>query len=166
MQRLSQAGWSVLLLSRAANYMKPAWCAVIVLTALSLLPTLLVDIPAMADYLNHLARMHVLADAGTANANPYYEISFALYPNLAMDLIVPQLARFLEVERATRSFFLASQVLVVAGAITLEWTIKRRHEMARFGALLALPSMPFSYGFTDFEFGSELPFWHCFVDRV
>ncbi len=107
----------------------------------------------MSDYLNHLARMHLLADAGTANANPYYEISFALYPNLAMDLIVPQLARFLEVERATRFFFFASQVLIVAGAITLEWTIKRRHEMAGFGALLALPSMPFSYGFTNFEFG-------------
>ena len=110
--------------------MKPAWCAVILLAALSLLPTLLVDIPAMADYLNHLARMHLLADAGTANENPYYEISFALYPNLAMDLIVPQLARFLEVERATRFFFFGSQVLIVAGAITLEWTVKRRHEMA------------------------------------
>jgi hypothetical protein len=69
MQRLSQADWSVLRVSRAGNYMKPAWCAVILLAALLLLPTLLVDIPAMADYLNHLARMHVLADAGTANAN-------------------------------------------------------------------------------------------------
>src|SRR5262245_7751570 len=117
MQRLSQADWSVLRVS--GNYMKPAWCAVIVLTALSLLPTLLVEIPAMADYLNHLARMYVLADAGTANANPYYEISFALYPNLAMDLIVPQLARFLDVERATRFFFFASQLLIVACAITL-----------------------------------------------
>src|SRR5258708_35451451 len=120
MQRLSQAGWSVLLLSRAANYMKPAWCAVIVLTALSLLPTLLVDIPAMADYLNHLARMHLLVDAGTANENPYYEISFALYPNLAMDLIVPQLARFLQVEQATRFFFFISEVLIVTRAIILE----------------------------------------------
>src|SRR5262245_33045561 len=133
--------------------MKPALWTLIVLTALSLLPTLLVDIPAMADYLNHLARMHLLADAGTPNANPFYEISFALYPNLAMDLIVPQLARFLDVERAARFFFLGSQVLIVVGAITLEWTVKGRHEMAGFGALLALPSTPFSFGFTNFEFG-------------
>jgi hypothetical protein len=133
--------------------LKLAWCAVVLLAALSLLPTLLVDIPAMADYLNHLARMHLVVDSATANENPYYEISFALYPNLAMDLIVPQLARFLEVERATRFFFLGAQVLIVTGAITLEWTIKGRHEMAGFAALLALPSMPFSYGFTNFEFG-------------
>jgi hypothetical protein len=153
MQRLSQAHWSALRVLPAGNDMKPASCAVILLAALSLLPTLLVDIPAMADYLNHLARMHLLVDAGTANENPYYQVSFALYPNLAMDLIVPQLARFLDVERATRFFFLGSQVLIITGAITLEWTIKRRHEMAGFAALLALPSTPFSFGFTNFEFG-------------
>src|SRR3954469_16785910 len=127
--------------------MKLAWCVVVLLALLSLLPTLFVDIPAMADYLNHLARMHLLVDAGTANENPYYEVSFALYPNLAMDLIVPQLARFLEVEGATRLFFFCSQVLIVTGAIALEWAMKRRHEMAGFAALVALPSMPFSYGF-------------------
>src|SRR5207237_6660034 len=101
-----------------------ATCAVILLVAASLLPTLLVDIPAMADYLNHLARMYVLTDAGTPNENPYYEITFVLYPNLAMDLIVPQLARFMEVESAARFFFFCSQVLVVTGAIDIEWMIK------------------------------------------
>src|SRR5262249_50844254 len=85
--------------------------------------------------------------------NPYYQISFALCPDLAMDLIVPQLARVLDVERATRFFFLGSQVLIITGAITLEWTIKRRHEMAGFAALLALSSTPFSFGFVNFEFG-------------
>src|SRR5438034_4854564 len=53
-----------------AFYMRLATCAVILLVAASLLPTLLVDIPAMADYLNHLARMYVLTDAGTPNENP------------------------------------------------------------------------------------------------
>jgi len=134
-------------------HMRLATCAVILLVAASLLPTLLVDIPAMADYLNHLARMYVLTDAGTPNENPYYEITFVLYPNLAMDLIVPQLARFMEVECATRFFFFGSQVLIATGAITIEWTIKRRHEIAALAALLALQTMPFSYGFTNFEFG-------------
>src|SRR6266480_3655879 len=132
MQRLSQGNGAD---HTQGIPLKPASCAVILLAAFSLLPTLLVDIPAMSDYLNHLARMYVLVDARTGNENPYYEISFALYPNLAMDLMVPQLARFLEVERATRFFFLASQVLIVSGAITLEWTIKRRHEIAGFAAL-------------------------------
>src|SRR5947207_10392101 len=133
--------------------MKLVWCSIIPLAAISLVPTLLVDIPAMSDYLNHLARMYVLTDAGTVNENPYYEIKFAFYPNLAMDLVVPQLAKFMEVERASRLFFFGAQVLLVTGAIAIEWTIKRRHEIAAFGALLALQSMPFAYGFTNFEFG-------------
>jgi hypothetical protein len=133
--------------------MKLATCAVILLGAASLLPTLLVDIPAMADYLNHLARMYVLTDVGTPNENPYYEILFALYPNLAMDLAVPQLARFMSVEHAARLFFLLAQVLIITGAIAIEWTVKRRHELAGFAALLTLQSIAFSYGFVNFEFG-------------
>jgi hypothetical protein len=133
--------------------MRVATGAVILLGAVSLLSTLLVDIPAMADYLDHLARMYVLTDAGTLNENPYYEVSFALYPNLAMDLAVPQLARFMSVENATRLFFLLAQVLVVTGALTLEWVVKRRHELAGFAALLTLQSIAFSFGFVNFEFG-------------
>ena len=92
--------------------MKPAWCAVILLTALSLLPTLLVDIPAMADYPNHLARMRFWRMRHCERDPP--QIPFALYPNLAMDLIVPQLAKFLDVECAARFFSLGSQMLIVA----------------------------------------------------
>jgi hypothetical protein len=128
-------------------------CAIGLLLAISLLPTLLVDIPAMADYLNHLARMYVLTDARTPNQNPYYEIRFALYPNLAMDLVVPQLARLVNVEAATRYFFFVAQLLIIFGAGAVEWAVKRRHELSVFAALLALQSMPFSYGFVNFEFG-------------
>ncbi len=126
--------------------MRVATCAVILLGAASLLPTLLVDIPAMADYLDHLARMYVLTDAGTPNENPYYEVLFALYPNLAMDLAVPQLAKFTSVENATRMFFLLAQVLVITGAIAVELAAKQRHELAAFAALLTLQSIAFSYG--------------------
>src|ERR1700752_2640348 len=84
------------------------------LLALAFLPTLLVEIPAMADYLNHLARMYLIANPAS---NPYYEVSCAFYPNLAMDLIVPKIARVMSVENAARAFFLLSQILVVAGAV-------------------------------------------------
>jgi hypothetical protein len=132
---------------------KLGWGATIPLVVVSLLPTLLVDIPAMLDYLDHLARMYVLTDAGTSNENPYYEVLSALYPDLAMDLAVPQLARFMSVESATRLFFLLAQTLVISGAIAVEWSVKRRHESAVFAAALTLPSIAFSLGFVNFEFG-------------
>ena len=64
----------------------------------------------MVDYLNHLARMYLLSQHGTPDANPYYEVAWALYPNLAMDLLVPQLARLISVENATRLFLLFESI--------------------------------------------------------
>jgi hypothetical protein len=119
-------------------------------------PTLLVPIPAMEDYLDHLGRMYVLAAASTTNANPYYQISWGLYPDLAMDLIVPQLARFMDVETAGKIFFLAAQLIVVTGAIALEWAVKGRHQISSFAALLTLYSLPFSLGLVNFEFGTGI----------
>ncbi len=88
-------------------------------------PTLLVDIPAMEDYLDHLARMYILATTGTPDANPYYPIAWTLLSDIAMDLIVPQLARFVDVEVAGKLFFLASQLLVVSGAVAVELAVSR-----------------------------------------
>ena len=129
------------------------------LFVVAILPTLLVEIPAMEDYLDHLARMYILTTAGTNDANPYYQISWAVYSDLAMDLIVPTLGRFMDVETAGRIFFLASQLLVVTGAIAIELSVKRRHEIAGFAALLTLHSMPFAFGFVNFEFGTGVALW-------
>jgi len=129
------------------------------LAAVSFLPVLLTPIPAMVDYPNHLARMYVLSQNGTPGANPYYEVTWAFYPNLGMDLMVPQLARLMSVEDATRLFLLLSQVLIVTGALLLEWVRKKRIHLAGFAALAFLYCLPFSWGFVNFEFGIGLALW-------
>jgi hypothetical protein len=129
------------------------------LTLVSLSPVLLVAMPAMADYPNHLARMYILTAAGTTQANPFYEVRIALYPNLAIDLLVPPLARAVGVEIATRVFLIISQVLIVSGAIALEIVTKRKHELAGVAALLVLYSFPFSWGFLNFEFALGVALW-------
>ena len=63
----------------------------LLLLVLSLGPVFAVDIPAIVDYPNHLARMYVLSRAGTAAASSFYQVTWGFYPNLAMDLIVPPL---------------------------------------------------------------------------
>lgn len=133
--------------------------ALALLVAAALAPTLMVDIPAMADYPNHLARMYILAAAGTPDQSSYYQVTWGLYPNLAMDLIVPQLARLLGVEAATKAFFLFSQALIVSGAMALEWTVNGRHRIAGFAALLTLQGLPFAMGFVNFEFGMGVALW-------
>src|SRR6516225_10525422 len=79
------------------------------ITALAILPTFLVDLPAMNDYPGHLARMYVLTSIGTPDQNPYYYFYLPfIYPNLAMDIIVPLFARLVNVEVATKAFLLFS----------------------------------------------------------
>ena len=130
-----------------------------VLAAASLLPVLLTPIPAMVDYPNHLARMYILSQSGTPDANPYYEVAWALYPNLAMDLLVPRMARLISVENATRLFLLVSQLLIVSGALVLERVVKKRVHFAGFAALLFLYCLPFTWGFVNFEFGLGVALW-------
>ncbi|HEY6858280.1 MAG TPA: hypothetical protein VI358_00635, partial [Pseudolabrys sp.] len=62
-------------------------------------------LPPLSDYINHLARMHVIA---TLAKNPqlasFYEIEWQVIPNLTMDLIVPLLARVMNIYRAGQVF--------------------------------------------------------------
>jgi hypothetical protein len=129
------------------------------LTLAVLSPAFLTPIPAMVDYLNHLARMYVLVRNGSPDANPYYQVVWALYPNLAMDLIIPQMARLFSVEMASRLFLLLSQGLVITGALALERVVKGRFQIAGFAAVMFLYCLPFAWGFVNFEFGLGAALW-------
>ena len=129
------------------------------LFVLALLPVLAVPIPAMADYPNHLARMYLLVRDGTPAESPIYRVAWTLSPNLALDLVVPRLGRVMSVETATRMFLLASQILTVTGAVAIELAVKRRFELSGFLALMVLYSIPFAWGFLNFQFGLGIGLW-------
>ncbi len=130
-----------------------------ILLGISLVPVLLTPIPAMVDYPNHLARMYLISRADTPDANPFYQIVWALYPNLAMDLLIPQIARLIGVENASRVFLLLSQVLIVTGAVAVERVVKGRIQIAGFVAVMFLYCLPFTWGFLNFEFGLGIALW-------
>jgi hypothetical protein len=129
------------------------------LFCIALGPVLLTPIPAMVDYPNHLARMYLLSASGTGDANPFYRTAWALYPNLAMDLVIPQIARLAGVESATRLFLLLSQILIVGGAMALERVVKGRVQVSGFVAVMFLYCLPFAWGFVNFEFGLGVALW-------
>jgi hypothetical protein len=124
---------------------------------LALIPVLTTPIPAMSDYLNHLARMYVLA--GQGKASPFYQVDWHFYPNLAMDLTVPGLGRWIGVELATRLFLLASQILVVTGSMAIERQVKGRTQIAGIVAILYLFNPPFAWGFLNFEGALGVALW-------
>src|SRR5882672_560476 len=78
------------------------------LTLLISIPIWTHPLPPLSDYVNHLARMHVIA---TLPNNPqlsaFYEINWQVIPNLTMDLIVPRIAQVVNI-------YLAGQIYIVA----------------------------------------------------
>src|SRR5258708_34957905 len=92
----------------------------ILLLAITSIPIALHPWPPMSDYINHLARMQVIANISTdPDLARFYEIDWQLIPNLMMDLIVPSLVRVMNVYRAGQVYTIASFVLILSGPIPL-----------------------------------------------
>ena len=91
-----------------------------VLLAITAIPILLHPLPPLSDYVNHLARMHVIA---AINSDPdlarYYEVDWQVIPNLMMDLVVPQFERLMNVYLAGQLYTLLSFALIVSGTLAL-----------------------------------------------
>ena len=126
------------------------------LAVLTIAATASVEIPAMVDYLNHLARMELLADG---RAHPAYESQWAIIPNLAMDILVPPLAHFMGAAAATKLFLIFSQILMVTGAMALERVVKGATGFAGVCAVLALFTTPVAWGLLNFTFGLGVAVW-------
>lgn len=130
-------------------------------TLAATVPVFLVESLPLHDYPSHLARMYVLLQAGNdAVLNRYYELQWALMPNLAMDLTVPPLARLLgSVELAGKIFVAATMVLLATGTAFLHAAIHRRLSTWPLLAALLLYNGILWFGFLNFLCGLALFLW-------
>src|SRR5262249_30563466 len=68
----------------------------VALLMLASIPILTQPLPPIEDYVNHLARMHVMASLGAdPDLTRFYEVRWQIVPNLMMDLIVPPLSHLM-----------------------------------------------------------------------
>ncbi|MBV9522401.1 MAG: hypothetical protein JO010_06395 [Alphaproteobacteria bacterium] len=120
-------------------------------------PVLSVTIPPLVDYPNHLARMHIIA-AGEASPflRDFYEISWRPVPDLAMDLIVPALAKAMPLLWAGKVFLLLSFALLAGGTAALHQALFRRWSAWPCLAFLFLYNRPLLWGFANFVFAVGL----------
>jgi hypothetical protein len=86
-----------------------------------------VRVAPLADFVNHLSRMHVIAVAGHDQyLDAFYRIDWSVLPNLAMDLVVPVLARISNVYLAGQLFLVATILLLVTGPMAIGYALNRR----------------------------------------
>ena len=135
------------------------WLANLVLSLIIVLPFGATSVLPLLDYPNHLARMGILAAHGSDPAfNAMYRVHWAFFPNLAMDLVVPQLARFLPVGAAGSLFAAAAALLCVSGTIALHRALFRPALWPYVSALTAY-NFVLTNGFLNYLFGLGVALW-------
>jgi hypothetical protein len=132
----------------------------VVLLSIASIPILLNPLPPISDYINHLARMDVIA---TINSDPYlhryYEIDWQVIPNLMMDLIVPWFVRVMNVYLAGQIYTLLSFALIISGALALHRRLFGRWSPLPLIAVPLLYNDVFLVGTMNYVFGVGLMLW-------
>ena len=98
--------------------------------------------------------MRILSDySRSPGLQAIYRIDWALMPNLAMDLIVPQMARFLGVLLAGQIFVAMTLAMIAAGTLLLHRTLFERASLWPMTIFLFLYNDILSLGFLNYLFG-------------
>ena len=126
----------------------------LVLLAATLMPLALVDIPALVDYPNHLARMHIIAELGRSpELQKVYAVQLLALPNIAMDLLVPALAKFTGTIVAGKLFIASVLLLLALSTVALQWVVQGRLGISSLAVHLVAFNLVFFYGFLNYLLG-------------
>jgi hypothetical protein len=132
----------------------------VVLTAIMSIPIVMHPWLPLSDYMNHLARMYIIAGLGTdTELARYYEIDWQLIPNLMMDLIVPPLQRLMNVYIAGQVYIALSFVLILSGTLALNRQLFGRWSVLPLIAFPLLYNKVFLIGTLNYVFGIGLALW-------
>jgi hypothetical protein len=131
--------------------------AYVLLTAIALYPIFSVAVPPLVDYPVHLARLHVLTAIDKVPLlSERYAVDWNILPNLAMDIVVFGLAKFLPVADALRLFVASSLILIIAGTLALHRVLYGRIGLIPGVVFLMLYNHILIFGFINYLFGVGL----------
>src|SRR6187402_3347424 len=130
------------------------------LTLLISIPVWTHPLPPLSDYVNHLARMHVISDLSrNQQLAMFYQLNWQVIPNLAMDSIVPSLARLVNVYLAGQIFLVAMFALIISGVVVLNRALVGRFSVLPLLAIPLLYNYVFLVGLTNYIFGIGVALW-------
>jgi hypothetical protein len=124
------------------------------------IPILTHPLPPLSDYVNHLARMHVMATlSNNAQLAHFYEVDWQVIPNLTMDMIVPRLARVMNVYLAGQVFIVGMFALIITGCLALNRALIGRWSVFPLFAFPLLYNYVFLVGLMNYIFGIGVALW-------
>jgi hypothetical protein len=132
----------------------------VVFALVAAIPVITHPLPPLTDYVNHLARMHVIATIGNdPDLSRFYEIDWQIIPNLMMDLVIPRLVRFMTVYHAGQVFTVATFVLILSGTVALNRALFGSWSVLPLVAFPLLYNHVFLIGVMNYMFGLGLALW-------
>ena len=111
--------------------------------------------PAMPDYPAHLASFYLIG----GGVSHYYQVKWAVLPNLAGEVIVPLLAKFLPLGIATKIFLTITVGLWVLGPQAIQRALGGMFGIGGLVAAAFTYNATFMWGFFNFEFAMGLSFF-------
>ena len=130
------------------------YIALLLVLVVCLIPIWIVDYPGMTDYLNHLVRDYILAHY---DGNPLWQQRYSLdltpLPNLAMDLFVVPLQRFLPLLVCGKLFLSVAAALYVFGCSELGRVIAGKPNWLALVCALTFYNTELIKGLANFIFG-------------
>src|SRR5882672_6615700 len=132
------------------------------LTLLISIPIWTHPLPPLSDYVNHLARMHVIATLPTNPDSPlakFYELNWQVIPNLTMDLIVPRIAKFVNIYLAGQIYIVSMFALIISGTLALNRAVVGRWTVLPLFAFPLLYNYVFLVGLMNYIFGIGVALW-------
>lgn len=120
-------------------------------------PIWVARLPPLSDWINHTARIHILASYGaTPRYGTFYEPAWGLYPNLAFDLFGVPLAHVLPAATVGKIFLSLTVVLFGVACLFLERELHGRMSLRGLVASFFSFSESFLLGYGNFVFGLSL----------
>jgi hypothetical protein len=146
------------------------WATLAVVLALLLFPLLLVDVPPLLDYPNHLARLFVLAFPNDPALSKIYGQRWSIAPNLAIDVLAPPLLRVLPVYVAGRLVIAVTLLVQVLGCVAYSRAAFGRRSLWPMASAIVAYNATFLLGFLNFQISLGLALlagagWCVWADR-
>jgi hypothetical protein len=124
--------------------------AALALTIALASPLLLVDVPPVLDYPNHLARIFVLAHPHDPVLSQFYAPHWRIVPNLGMDVLGTALLKVLPVHVGGRLLLALSLFAPLIGVVAYHRAVSGRFSLWPLASGVIATSGIFHFGFMNF----------------
>src|ERR1700674_2327518 len=132
----------------------------VVFTLVASIPVITHPLPPLEDYVNHLARMHVIATIhNDPDLSRFYEINWQIIPNLVMDLVVPLLERAMNIYQAGQLFTVMTFMLILSGTLAVNRALYGRWSVLPLVALPLLYNHVLLVGVMNYVCGIGVALW-------